>query len=114
MSHASISDETRVIPADLIRLSIGIEGLHDLIADLEQAIKVAAEEVTPNGDDKFDSNFNDLPVLPRMSKASLNEDLAALLTKTKFSDDIDSRRLQNAEWRTWAKIKQSDSEPDVA
>jgi len=114
MSHASISDETRVMPADLIRLSIGIEGLHDLIADLEQAIKVAAEEVTPKGDDKFDSNFNDLPVLPRMSKASLNEDLAALLTKTKFSDDIDSRRLENAEWRTWAKTKQSDSELDIA
>jgi len=41
MSHASIPEELRgrlAPPADLVRLSIGIEDVDDLLADLEQAI----------------------------------------------------------------------------
>jgi len=42
MSHASIPSEVRKsrgLTEDLIRLSVGIEDVHDLIADLDQAIK---------------------------------------------------------------------------
>jgi cysteine-S-conjugate beta-lyase len=41
MSHASIDAETRAaraLPEDLIRLCVGIEDVHDLIADLESAV----------------------------------------------------------------------------
>ncbi|ODV87714.1 hypothetical protein CANARDRAFT_173630 [[Candida] arabinofermentans NRRL YB-2248] len=44
MSHASIDEEVRKerdFPEDLIRLCIGIEGVDDLIYDLEQALKFA-------------------------------------------------------------------------
>lgn len=64
MSHASIPAETRTLPEDLVRLSIGIEDVEDLIADLDQAIKVAAEEKQPVADDGYDSRFEDLPVVP--------------------------------------------------
>ena len=37
MSHASIPAEKRTLPADLVRLSIGIEDVRDLITDLTQA-----------------------------------------------------------------------------
>lgn len=37
MSHASISEEKRRIPPDLVRISIGIEDAEDLIADLKEA-----------------------------------------------------------------------------
>jgi cystathionine beta-lyase len=45
MSHASIPAELRAkraLPEDLVRLSIGIEASEDLIADLDQALEVAA------------------------------------------------------------------------
>lgn len=48
MSHASIPPEVRerkVLPQDLVRLSIGIEDAEDLIADLEQALARATSEV---------------------------------------------------------------------
>jgi len=64
MSHASIPAEKRTLPGDLIRLSIGIEDADDLICDLEHAIKVASHEVAKKEDDKFDSEFNDLPRFP--------------------------------------------------
>lgn len=64
MSHASIPAEKRTLPGDLIRLSIGIEDANDLICDLEHAIKVASHEVAKKEDDKFDSEFNDLPRFP--------------------------------------------------
>jgi cystathionine beta-lyase len=41
MSHASIPAEVRTqegLPADLVRLSVGIEDAEDLIADLNRAI----------------------------------------------------------------------------
>jgi cystathionine beta-lyase len=45
MSHASIPAEVRAargLPDDLVRISVGIEDVDDLIADLEQAFVVAA------------------------------------------------------------------------
>lgn len=44
MSHASLSDdlkETQPIPEDLIRLSVGIEDVADILADLEGALEEA-------------------------------------------------------------------------
>ena len=37
MTHASVAGTTLEVPANLVRLSVGIEGADDLIADLEQA-----------------------------------------------------------------------------
>lgn len=39
MTHASVSGTTLEVPANLVRLSIGIEDAGDLIADLEQALQ---------------------------------------------------------------------------
>ena len=47
MTHASIPYEIRQkvgITDGLIRLSIGIENIDDLLADLEQAIKESGEQ----------------------------------------------------------------------
>src|SRR6185437_4978338 len=41
MSHASVPKDKLVVPPSLIRLSIGIEDVNDLIDDLKQAIKAA-------------------------------------------------------------------------
>ena len=41
LSHASIPKEKRTLPADLVRLSIGIEDVADLLIDLQRAIKFA-------------------------------------------------------------------------
>ena len=49
MSHASIPGEVRkarALPEDLVRLSIGIEDVDDLIADLDAALGATAESVT--------------------------------------------------------------------
>jgi len=46
MSHASIPETLKdrlAPPADLVRLSVGIEDANDLIADLQQALTVAAQ-----------------------------------------------------------------------
>jgi cystathionine beta-lyase/cystathionine gamma-synthase len=46
MSHASIPQalkETLAPPPDLVRISIGIEDVDDLIADLQNALNVAAQ-----------------------------------------------------------------------
>lgn len=74
MSHVSIPAEKRTLPVDLIRLSVGIEDAQDLILDLEQAIKVAAGELrsTPHGG--FDSEFQDLPVVPPMLDKTIQDD----------------------------------------
>ena len=42
MTHASVADSPLAVPAGLVRLSVGIEAVEDLIADLEQAFTVAA------------------------------------------------------------------------
>ena len=41
MTHASTSDSAFATPAELVRLSVGIESADDLIADLEQALSPA-------------------------------------------------------------------------
>jgi len=68
MSHASIPSEKRSIAADLVRLSIGIEDVRDLINDLSQALDVAAgieaPERTYMKTGRYDSSFEHLPVLP--------------------------------------------------
>ena len=38
MTHQSVEDSSAAVPADLVRLSCGIEASVDLIADLAQAL----------------------------------------------------------------------------
>ena len=40
MTHASVAGTELEVPADLIRLSVGIETVDDLLADLDQALHV--------------------------------------------------------------------------
>jgi cystathionine gamma-synthase len=42
MTHASVADSPLAVPAGLVRLSVGIEAVDDLIADLEAAFTTAA------------------------------------------------------------------------
>jgi cystathionine gamma-synthase len=42
MTHASVADSPLAVPAGLVRLSVGIEAVEDLIADLEAAFVSAA------------------------------------------------------------------------
>jgi cystathionine gamma-synthase len=46
MTHASAAGSPLEVPADLVRLSVGIETVDDLIADLEQALDQATDQVT--------------------------------------------------------------------
>jgi cystathionine gamma-synthase len=46
MTHASTADAPFAAPTNLIRLSVGIEGVDDLLADLEQALVPAAARTT--------------------------------------------------------------------
>ncbi|HSR22486.1 MAG TPA: PLP-dependent transferase, partial [Candidatus Eisenbacteria bacterium] len=41
MTHASAAGSPLEVPADLVRLSVGIEAVDDLIADLAQALRSA-------------------------------------------------------------------------
>ncbi|CAK9084598.1 unnamed protein product [Durusdinium trenchii] len=56
------------------RLSVGIEDAQDLILDLEQAIKVASGELCSNPHGGFDSEFQDLPVVPRIEGKPIIQD----------------------------------------
>ena len=38
MTHASVAGSLLEVPADLVRLSVGIESADDLLADLERAL----------------------------------------------------------------------------
>jgi cystathionine gamma-synthase len=38
MTHASVAGSTNEVPADLVRLSVGIESVADLLDDLRQAL----------------------------------------------------------------------------
>jgi cystathionine gamma-synthase len=38
MTHASVAGTELEVPSDLIRLSVGIEDVEDLVADLKQAL----------------------------------------------------------------------------
>ncbi|MEY2571414.1 MAG: cystathionine gamma-synthase [Acidimicrobiaceae bacterium] len=42
MTHASVAGSALEVPADLVRLSVGIETADDLIADLQRALAVVA------------------------------------------------------------------------
>jgi len=47
MSHASIPvslNQTFALPADLVRISVGIEDVDDLIEDLERAFAIALRQ----------------------------------------------------------------------
>lgn len=46
LSHASIPAAERTLPEDLVRLSIGIEQIEDILADLKQAIDASNERST--------------------------------------------------------------------
>jgi cystathionine gamma-synthase len=39
MTHVSVVGSALEVPADIVRLSIGIENVDDLLADLEQALR---------------------------------------------------------------------------
>jgi cystathionine gamma-synthase len=38
MTHASAAGSALEVPVDLVRLSVGIESVDDLVADLKQAL----------------------------------------------------------------------------
>jgi len=38
MTHASVAGTSNEVPGDLVRLSVGIEDVGDLLADLDQAL----------------------------------------------------------------------------
>jgi cystathionine gamma-synthase len=42
MTHQSVEGSDAAVPADLIRLSCGVEDPVDLVADLKQALRVTA------------------------------------------------------------------------
>ncbi len=42
MTHASVAGSPLEVPADLVRLSVGIEAAEDLVADLEHALTVGS------------------------------------------------------------------------
>ncbi len=44
MTHASVSGTQLEVPADVLRLSVGIESVDDQLADLERALELAARE----------------------------------------------------------------------
>ena len=44
MTHASVSGTTLQVPANLVRISVGIEGVDGLIADLDQALAAVAAQ----------------------------------------------------------------------
>lgn len=44
MTHASVAGTALEVPADLVRLSVGIESVTDLLADLENALAVAGAQ----------------------------------------------------------------------
>ena len=52
-THSQLDPEEQVSTGttpDLIRLSVGLEHVDDLIADLDQALRAASEAVTADGD----------------------------------------------------------------
>jgi cystathionine beta-lyase len=83
MSHASIPSEKRTLPEDLVRLSVGIEDVLDLVDDLQKAFEIAGEEMSPCRDNGFDSKFEDLPVVPRIPSSM---SLVKLTVKTMCSE----------------------------
>ena len=68
MSHASIDPDLCQIPKDLVRVSVGIEDVRDIINDIEQALKIAtmADDMVPKlaEEHRYDSKFEELPRTP--------------------------------------------------
>jgi cystathionine gamma-synthase len=46
MTHSSVRGTALEVPADLVRLSVGIEDVADLIADLDQALDQAHDQAS--------------------------------------------------------------------
>ena len=42
MTHASVAGSALEVPDDLVRISVGIESISDLLSDLEQALNFIA------------------------------------------------------------------------
>lgn len=78
MSHASIPAEKRTLPDDLVRLSIGIEDVRDLIADLSQALDIIARKSKEpkTYDAGYDSRFEDLPLVPNLANQHTSHEMA--------------------------------------
>jgi cystathionine gamma-synthase len=49
MTHASTADAPFAVPANLVRLSVGIESVDDLVADLEQALARVSRSAATSG-----------------------------------------------------------------
>eukprot|EP00040_Diaphanoeca_grandis_P020380 m.108385 g.108385 ORF g.108385 m.108385 type:complete len:456 (+) comp27871_c1_seq1:100-1467(+) len=75
MSHASVPAKMKTLPDDLVRLSIGIEDVADLLDDLAQAFRLAESNVSDIVKFKeaekmlFDSHFEERPVVPELPKS---------------------------------------------
>mmetsp|Transcript_94290 Transcript_94290/g.202397 ORF Transcript_94290/g.202397 Transcript_94290/m.202397 type:complete len:626 (-) Transcript_94290:175-2052(-) len=117
MSHASIPSEKRTLPPDLIRLSIGIEDVRDLIADLSQALDVAAgtTKAEPVRLGEFDSWFEDLPVVPNPHLADFPSTLTGASTKAPSTDSSRvSQRRETAELESSSEAADMEEEKAVA
>jgi len=69
LSHASIPEEERTLPLDLVRLSLGIEDSEDLLKDIEDAfIRAKIGEKIDINSIRFTSKFEDLPKTPDLSR----------------------------------------------
>jgi len=94
MSHASIPKEKRTLPEDLVRLSIGIEDVRDLISDLASALDIASgntkegERYSPIG---YDSRFEDLPIVPNPELQGQFQRLATPGLGGGFPRDLEER-----------------------
>ncbi len=42
MTHASTAGTSNEVPCDLVRLSVGLESIDDLVSDLDQALTTLA------------------------------------------------------------------------
>ncbi|CAE7892726.1 TXNRD3 [Symbiodinium necroappetens] len=73
MSHASIPAEQQTLPQDLVRLSVGIEDVRDLLLDLQRALETASGQREQPSNDQYDSRFDDLPVVPRLPGGTAEE-----------------------------------------
>ncbi len=79
MSHASMSQELREragITGDLIRISVGIEHVDDLIADLANALNAISQNVIPSEvflSEAQEDGVEESPEIPRLRTPSLRD-----------------------------------------
>jgi cystathionine gamma-synthase len=43
MTHQSVTDSELEVPRDLVRISVGIEDIEDLLADIDTALEAVAQ-----------------------------------------------------------------------